>query len=73
MHEANTPLARRVDHVAKGQACVIAKAEMPLVMGVPFGAPQGKAKRLGFLSGLIAVPEDFDTMGREETEQLFGV
>jgi hypothetical protein len=28
-------------------------------------------RRLGFLEGRIKVPDDFDTMGREEIERLF--
>jgi hypothetical protein len=41
---------------------------------MPLSAPEaGKLKRLGFLAGQIAVPEDFDRMGSTEIEQLFGV
>jgi hypothetical protein len=29
-------------------------------------------KRLGFLAGQFTVPEDFDQMGSEEIEQIFG-
>ncbi len=32
----------------------------------------GQVRRLGFLAGEISVPDDFDRMGREEIEQLFG-
>ena len=28
--------------------------------------------RIGFLKGMIQVPDDFDTMGRAETQDLFG-
>jgi hypothetical protein len=28
--------------------------------------------RTGFLEGHIAVPDDFDTMGAKEIEELFG-
>ncbi|MFB8831279.1 hypothetical protein ACE0DR_22780 [Azotobacter sp. CWF10] len=31
-----------------------------------------RMKRLGFMAGQIAVPDDFDRMGSEEIEQLFG-
>jgi hypothetical protein len=34
--------------------------------------PAGKTKRLGFLAGKIAVPDDFDRMGSDEIERLFG-
>jgi hypothetical protein len=29
-------------------------------------------KRLGFLAGQISVPDDFDRMGQEEIEGMFG-
>jgi len=32
----------------------------------------GQIRRLGFLAGEISVPADFDLMGREEIERLFG-
>ncbi len=32
----------------------------------------GQVKRLGFMAGQIAVPDDFDRMGRAEIEQLCG-
>jgi hypothetical protein len=30
-------------------------------------------RRLGFLAGEIAVPDDFDRMGQDEVERQFGV
>ena len=36
-------------------------------------APMGtQVTRLGFLSGRVQVPADFDRMGAEEIAQLFG-
>jgi hypothetical protein len=32
----------------------------------------GQVRRLGFLTGEIAVPDDFDRMGDAEIEWLFG-
>jgi uncharacterized protein (DUF433 family) len=32
----------------------------------------GQATRLGFLKDQVQVPEDFDSMGSKEIEQLFG-
>jgi hypothetical protein len=29
-------------------------------------------RRLGFMAGQISVPDDFDRMGKEEIEQVFG-
>ena len=72
IHEAKTHLSRLVDQAAKGEPFVIAKAGKPLVKVVPLGAPDaGQVKRLGFLSGQIEVPEDFDRMGGAEVEKLF--
>jgi prevent-host-death family protein len=72
IHDAKTHLSRLVDQAAKGEPFVIAKAGKPLVKVVPLGAPdEGHVKRLGFLAGQIAVPDDFDHMGSAEVEKLF--
>jgi hypothetical protein len=43
-----------------------------LVKVVPFDAPAGgEVRRIGFMDGLIEVPDDFDMMGADEIEQLF--
>jgi hypothetical protein len=40
---------------------------------VPLAAPAaGTVSRIGFLNGQISVPDDFDTMGQAEIEQMFG-
>lgn len=73
IHEAKTHLSRLVDQAAKGESFVIAKAGKPLVKVVPLSAPdEGKIKRVGFLAGQIKVPDDFDRMGSDEIESLFG-
>ena len=73
IHEAKTNLSRLVDQAAKGEPFVIAKAGKPLVKVSPLDSPTGrKVRRLGFLTGHIAVPDDFDTMGTDEIEKLFG-
>jgi prevent-host-death family protein len=73
IHEAKTHLSRLVDQAARGEPFVIAKAGKPLVKVVPLNAPEaGQVKRLGFLAGQIAVPEDFDEMAKREIEHLFG-
>lgn len=72
IHEAKTHLSRLVDQAAKGEPFVIAKAGKPLVKVVPLDAPAPKRqRRLGFLSGHIKVPDDFDRMGEEEIARLF--
>lgn len=72
IHEAKTHLSKLVDQAAKGEPFVIAKAGKPLVKVVPLGAPEaGQLRRLGFLTGQVEVPEDFDQMGSSEVEKLF--
>jgi len=72
IHEAKTHLSRLVDQAAKGDPFVIAKAGKPLVKVVPLDAPTaGQVRRLGFMAGQIAVPDDFDRMGSAEIERLF--
>ena len=72
IHEAKTQLSRLVEKAAAGEAFIIAKAGKPLVKVVPLDAPAEK-RPIGFMKGEIAIPEDFNTMGQEEIERLFGV
>lgn len=52
---------------------MIAKAGKPMVKVVPLDSPEhSPPNRLGFLAGQVQVPDDFDTMGSAEIEQLFG-
>ncbi|MGA8032006.1 MAG: type II toxin-antitoxin system prevent-host-death family antitoxin [Casimicrobiaceae bacterium] len=72
MHEAKTQLSRLVDQAAHGEAFIIAKAGKPLVKVTALDAPgHGQMRRLGFMTGQILVPDDFDRMGSTEIEQLF--
>jgi prevent-host-death family protein len=74
MHEAKTHLSRLVERAAKGEAFIIARAGKPLVKVVPLDARDAAVpRRLGFLAGEIAVPDDFDRMGQDEIERQFGV
>lgn len=72
IHEAKTHLSRLVDRAANGEPFIIARAGTPLVKVTPVDAPVAP-QRLGFLAGEIAVPEDFNEMGRNEIDELFGV
>jgi prevent-host-death family protein len=74
MHEAKTQLSRLVALAAKGEGFIIAKAGKPLVNVVPLDPHEAAVpRRLGFLAGKIAVPDDFDRMGHGEIECQFGV
>lgn len=72
MHEAKTHLSRLVKAAAEGEPFIIARAGKPVVKVVAVEAPEaGAMQRLGFLTGRISVPEDFDRMGSGEIESLF--
>lgn len=73
IHEAKTHLSRLVDQAVDGEPFVIAKAGKPMVRVSAVDAPPGPGvRRLGFLSGEIVVPADFDHMAGEEIADLFG-
>ena len=73
IHEAKTHLSKLVDEASNGESFVIAKAGKPMVKVTALNAPTGaQVKRLGFLAGQISVPDDFDRMGQEEIEGMFG-
>jgi prevent-host-death family protein len=71
IHEAKTHLSRLIERAAKGEPVLIAKAGKPLVRMTAIEAPE-TPRRLGFMAGEIAVPDDFDRMGQAEVEALFG-
>jgi len=73
IHKAKTHLSRLVDEAAKGKPFIIAKAGKPMVKVTALDAPSRKQIRLlGFLRGQFSTPDDFNTMGRDEIERLFG-
>ncbi len=73
IHEAKTHLSRLIEQAVKGETFIIAKAGKPLVKVSRLDAPDAtQLKRLGFMKGQIEVPADFDRMGSEEIERLFG-
>ncbi len=71
IHEAKTHLSRLVDQAASGKSFVIAKAGKPMVKVTALDAPV-KPKRVGFLTGEIDVPKDFDRMGDHVIAAMFG-
>ncbi len=72
IREAKAQLSRLVDRAAKGEPFVIAKAGKPLVVVSALDA-HATPQRLGFLSGEIAVPDDFDRMAEGEIAALFEI
>lgn len=74
IRKAKTHLSRLVEQAAKGEPFLIAKAGKPLVKVSELDSSTGDQVRcLGFLSGHIKVPEDFDRVGSQEIAQLFGI
>jgi prevent-host-death family protein len=73
IHEAKTHLSKLVEEATRGEPFVIAKAGKPVVKVTALSAPTGtEVRRLGFMLGQISVPSDFDRMGGEEIERMFG-
>lgn len=73
IHEAKTQLSKLVEAASRGEPFIIAKAGKPIVKVIALGAPTGATvRRLGFMAGQISVPDDFDRMGSEEIERIFG-
>ena len=73
IHEAKTQLSKLVEQPSKGESFVIAKAGKPIVKVTALSTPIGvEVRRLGFMAGQISVPDDFDRMGKEEIERIFG-
>jgi antitoxin (DNA-binding transcriptional repressor) of toxin-antitoxin stability system len=74
IHEAKTHLSRLIEQAVQGEPFIIAKAGKPLVKVSRIDAPEhGQIKRVGFLAGQYAVPDDFDQMGADEIADIFGV
>ena len=71
IHAAKTNLSRLVEEAANGSPFIIAKAGKPMVKVTAIRKKDSAAHRLGFMTGRIQVPDDFDTMGAETIEQLF--
>ena len=71
MHEAKTHLSRLVERAVRGEPFIIAKAGKPLVKVMAVDAPDQGTSRLGFMRDQIAVPDDFDEMGKADIERLF--
>ena len=72
IHEAKTHLSRLVDEAAKGNVFIIAKAGKPMVKVIPLSEGELKGtEKMGFMSGEISVPDDFDSLAATEIIQLF--
>lgn len=72
IHDAKTQLSKLVEMAARGESFVIAKAGKPMVKVIALDTPESsQMKRFGFMAGQIKVPDDFNTMGVSEIQNLF--
>lgn len=73
IHEAKTHLSKLIDEAVQGEPFIIAKAGKPLVKVIALTTPTDKGvRRLGFMIGQLTIPDNFDRMGSQEIESLFG-
>ena len=71
IHQAKTQLSKLVEEARAGEPFIIAKAGKPVVKVAALDAPASdQLRRLGFMSGQIAVPDDFDQMGGSEVGRI---
>lgn len=74
IRSAKSQLSRLVHEAAKGKSFIIAKAGKPMVRVTALDAPSGrKVRRLGFLRGQFAIPDDFNTFGSGKITSLFSL
>lgn len=72
IHEAKTNLSRLIAQAGQGEPFIIAKAGKPLVKVIAINTPGGEQRRrLGFMKGILKVPDDFDRMGGDAIANLF--
>lgn len=72
IHDAKTQLSRLVEMASRGESFVIAKAGKPMVKVIALDTPEpSQMKRFGFMACQIKVPDDFNTMGADEIQNLF--
>lgn len=69
IHEAKTNLSKLIEGTSNGESFIIAKAGKPVVKVSPI--KRDASKRIGLFEGLVNIPDDFDTMGQEEIEEMF--
>lgn len=73
IHDAKTQLSKLIAMAVNGQPFIIAKAGKPMVKVEAVTPDSQKHKsRLGGLVGKMApIPEDFDSMFRDEIAEMF--
>lgn len=70
--EVRKHLSRLIKKAAKGESFVIVESGRPLVTVSAYAPPSAPSvARIGFLKGMVEVPDDFDTMGRDAIRAMF--
>jgi prevent-host-death family protein len=69
IHEAKTHLSRLLESVANGESFVIAKSGKPVADLTPI--VKKRKRRIGFMKGMGAVPDDFNMMFKEDIADMF--
>ena len=70
--QAKREFSKLLDEASTGTPFIITRAGKALVNVMPaFLKPRLRIRRLGFMKGQIAVPEDFDQMQQSRIEALF--
>jgi prevent-host-death family protein len=71
IHEAKTNLSKLVEQAVQGMPFIIAKSGKPMVTVSAYTPPPNPAGRVGFLKGMLSIPDDFDVMGKDEIQAMF--
>jgi len=72
IEDADTDLSSLVEKAANGETFIIAKDGKPMAKVVPLDPPEErKVQRVGMLEGQFVIPDDFDTFGQDEIEEMF--
>ena len=71
IHDAKTNLSKLIKKALCGESFIIAKSGKPMVTVSAYKPPLEPARKIGFLKGRLEVPEDFDSLGKEEIQTMF--
>jgi prevent-host-death family protein len=72
LDESEIKFSELVELTANGESFIITKSGKPIATLTPYTSSSDQAGRIGFLRGKIEVPDDFDSMGQEEIDRMFG-
>ena len=73
IHDAKTQLSKLIAMAVKGQPFIIAKAGKPMVKVEAIKDEDAPLKQrgIGFLRGHFNVPDDIDTMFKDDIDDMF--